>query len=120
MVPGSNSSGSSGGGGDGEGDGDNNLYNPSSADNNHGKEEEEDMQHGDKLGGECHVVTMADKEPDEGEPPDNNNEPVPEKSNEPVDVRNESTISSKTTSDTSEFPVDVFGDYLLLEKLIHE
>ena len=63
---------------------------------------------------------MAHKEPDEEEPPDNNNEPVPEKSNEPVDVRNESTISSKTTSDTSEFPVGVFGDYLLLEKLIHE
>ena len=123
MVPGSNSSGSSGGGGDGEGDGDNNVYNPSSADNNHGKEEEEeeeDMQHGDKLGGECRVVTMADKEPDEGEPPDNNNEPVPEKSNEPVNVRNKSTISSKTTSDTSEFPIDVFGDYLLLEKLIRE
>ena len=119
MVPGSNSSGSSGG--DGEGDGDNNAYNPSSADNNHGKEEEEeDTQHGDKLGGECRVVTMADKEPDEGEPPDNNNEPVPEKSKEPVDIRNESTISSKTTSDTSEFPVDVFGDYLLLEKLIRE
>ena len=78
------------------------------------------MQHGDKLGGEYHVVTMVDKEPDEGEPPDNNNEPVPEKSKEPVDVRNESTISSKTTSDTSEFPVDVFGDYLLLEKLIRE
>ena len=36
-----------------------------------------------------------------------------------MDVRNESTISSETTSDT-EFPVDVFGDYLLLEKLIHE
>ena len=78
WFPGSNSSGSSGG--DGEGDGDNNVYNPSSADNNHGKEEEEeDTQHGDKLGGECRVVTMADKEPDEGEPPDNNNEPVPEK-----------------------------------------
>ena len=122
MVPGSNSSGSSGGGGDGEGDGDNDVYNPSSADNNHGKEEqeeEEDMQHGDKLGGECRVVTMADKEPDEGEPPDNNNEPVPEKSNEPVDVRNESIISSKTTSDFR-VSVDVFGDYLLLEKLIRE
>ena len=78
------------------------------------------MQHGDKLGGECRVVTMADKEPNEGEPPDNNNKPVPEKSNEPVDVRNESTISLKTTSDTSKFPVDVFGDYLLLEKLICE
>ena len=94
-----------GGDGDGNNDGDNNLYDPSSADKNDGKQEEEDMQ---------------DKEPDEGEPPDNNYKAVPEKSSEPVDVRNESTISLKTTSDTSELPVDVFGDYLLMEKLIRE
>ena len=121
MVPGSNSSGSSGGGGDGNGDRDNNLYDPSSADNNHGKEEgeEEDMQHGDNLGGEYHVVTVADGESDEDEPPDDNNEPVPEISNEPVDIRNESTISSKTTSDTSEFPVDVFGDYEKQKSWLH-
>ena len=83
------------------------MYDTSPADNGDGKQEEEGED-------------MPDGGPDEGEPPDINNKPVPEKSSETVDVRNDSMVASKTTSDSSEMPVDVFGDYLLLEKLIHE
>ena len=83
----------------------------------------QDTCHSDKLGGKVSDITMANKKSYECEPPDTNNgdnldgnldhetnsAAVPEKGVLPKET-------DLDKPDVSEPPVDVFGDYLLLEK----